>query len=99
MLYLPLDTPPRAVFPVHTRGSALTHIYGCISAITVCGICVALNNTVKLLLIHFHDLISSSVMVAFVLTLKGPCDALKSYSIIVNNLCNHAHSVHTHIRV
>ena len=26
MLYLPLDTPPRAVFPVHTRGSALTHI-------------------------------------------------------------------------
>ena len=27
MLYLPLDTPPRAVFPVHTRSSALTHIY------------------------------------------------------------------------
>ena len=27
VLYLPLDTPPRAVFPVHTRGSALTHIY------------------------------------------------------------------------
>ena len=26
VLYLPLDTPPRAVFPVHTRGSALTHI-------------------------------------------------------------------------
>ena len=24
VLYLPLDTPPRAVFPVHTRGSALT---------------------------------------------------------------------------
>ena len=27
VLYLPLDTHPRAVFPVHTRGSALTHIY------------------------------------------------------------------------
>ena len=27
VLYLPLDTPPRAVFSVHTRGSALTHIY------------------------------------------------------------------------
>ena len=27
MLYLPLGTPPRAVFPVHTRGSALTHTY------------------------------------------------------------------------
>ena len=27
VLYLPLDPPPRAVFPVHTRGSALTHIY------------------------------------------------------------------------
>ena len=27
VLYLPLDTHPRAVFPVHTRSSALTHIY------------------------------------------------------------------------
>ena len=27
VLYLPLDTHPRAVFSVHTRGSALTHIY------------------------------------------------------------------------
>ena len=27
VLYLPLDTPPRAVFSVQTRGSALTHIY------------------------------------------------------------------------
>ena len=27
MLYLPLDTPPRAVFSVHTRGSALTISY------------------------------------------------------------------------
>ena len=27
VLYLPLDTPPRAVFPVHTRGSALTIPY------------------------------------------------------------------------
>ena len=26
VLYLPLDTPPRAVFPVYARGSALTHI-------------------------------------------------------------------------
>ena len=68
-------------------------------SITVCSICVALNDTVKLLLVHFHDLISSSVMVAFVLTLKGLCDALKLYSAIVNNLCNHAHSVHTHIHV
>ena len=28
VLYLPLDTPPRAVFPIHTRGSALTIQYG-----------------------------------------------------------------------
>ena len=27
VLYLPLDTHPRAVFPVHTRGSALTIPY------------------------------------------------------------------------
>ena len=27
LLYLPLDTHPRAVFPVHTRGSALTIPY------------------------------------------------------------------------
>ena len=28
VLYLPLDTPPRYVFPVHTRSSALTIQYG-----------------------------------------------------------------------
>ena len=28
VLYLPLNTPPRAVFPGHTRGSALTHMCG-----------------------------------------------------------------------
>ena len=27
VLYLSLDTPPRAVFSIHTRGSALTNTY------------------------------------------------------------------------
>ena len=33
VLYLPLDTPPRAVFSIHTRGSTLTHIYSTIISI------------------------------------------------------------------
>ena len=37
VLYLPLNTPPRAVFPVHTRGSALTH---------TCGITLMLVSTI-----------------------------------------------------